>query len=38
VKAYYAENGFANPSNPRFDKVATKDAYTHVMAFTKEKR
>jgi hypothetical protein len=38
VKACYDENGFANPSTPRFDKVATKDAYTHVMAFTKEKR
>jgi len=38
VKAYYAEHGFANPSNPGFDKVATKDAYTNIMAFTKEKR
>jgi dienelactone hydrolase len=38
VQAYYAEHGFANPCNPRFVKVATKDAYTHLMAFTKEKR
>lgn len=33
VKNYDAEHGFANPSNPIFDKAATEDAYNHTLAF-----
>lgn len=37
IKNYEAEHGFANPSNPHFDKVATEDAYKHTVAFFKER-
>jgi len=33
VKMYYADHAFANPSNPRHDKVATADAYKRMIAF-----
>ncbi|MFY0600129.1 MAG: dienelactone hydrolase family protein [Cyclobacteriaceae bacterium] len=38
IKSYQAEHGFANPSNPRFDKEATDDAYKKVMAFIQVRR
>jgi carboxymethylenebutenolidase len=34
---YEAPHAFANPSNPRYNKEATEDAYTHVLAFIKER-
>lgn len=33
VKNYDAEHGFANPSNPIFDKASTEDAYKHTLEF-----
>jgi carboxymethylenebutenolidase len=33
----YADHGFANPSNPHFDKEATADAYQEAYAFIKER-
>lgn len=33
VKNYDAEHGFANPSNPIFDKVASEDAYMNTLDF-----
>ncbi len=33
IRNYDAEHGFANPSNPAHDKVASEDAYKHVLAF-----
>lgn len=35
VKNYDAEHGFANPSNPIFDKASTEDAYKHTLNFFK---
>lgn len=35
VHQYDADHGFANPSNPIYDSQATKDAYTHTLAFLK---
>ncbi|MBL0741619.1 dienelactone hydrolase family protein [Chryseolinea lacunae] len=35
VKNYDADHGFANPSNPIFDKAATEDAYKTTLAFFK---
>jgi carboxymethylenebutenolidase len=35
VKNYDAEHGFANPSNPMFDKDATADAYKNTIEFFK---
>lgn len=35
VKNYDAEHGFANPSNPIFNKAATEDAYKHTVEFFK---
>jgi carboxymethylenebutenolidase len=35
LKRYDAEHGFANPSNPIFDKAATEDAYKAVLGFLK---
>jgi len=32
---YDADHGFANPSNPIYNADATKDAYTHTVAFLK---
>lgn len=37
VKNYDADHGFANPSNPIFNKEATEDAYSHTLAFFKER-
>lgn len=37
VKNYDAEHGFANPSNTIYDENATKDAYTHTVAFFRER-
>ncbi|MFM7358650.1 MAG: dienelactone hydrolase family protein [Sediminibacterium sp.] len=34
---YDAGHGFANPSNPSFDKIATADAHTKAIAFIKER-
>jgi carboxymethylenebutenolidase len=34
---YDAVHAFANPSNPGFDKAAKEDAYTHAIAFLKER-
>lgn len=34
---YDANHGFANPSNPAYNSDATKDAYTHTIAFLKPK-
>ncbi|CAL1517048.1 dienelactone hydrolase family protein [Chitinophaga sp. MM2321] len=36
VKRYDADHGFANPSNPIYNSEATKDAYTHAVAFLKK--
>ncbi|MEO9475331.1 MAG: dienelactone hydrolase family protein [Cyclobacteriaceae bacterium] len=38
IKSYAAEHGFANPSNSRFDKEATEDAYSTVMDFIQSRR
>jgi carboxymethylenebutenolidase len=35
VKNYDAEHGFANPSNPIYDKTATEDAYKNTIEFFK---
>jgi carboxymethylenebutenolidase len=35
VKNYDADHGFANPSNPIFNKEATEDAYKHTLEFFK---
>ena len=37
VKRYEATHAFANPSNPKFNKEATEDAYKNVMSFLKER-
>jgi carboxymethylenebutenolidase len=37
VKNYDAEHGFANPSNPIFDKTATEDAYKNTLEFFKQR-
>lgn len=37
VKNYDADHGFANPSNPIFNKEATEDAYSHTLVFFKER-
>jgi carboxymethylenebutenolidase len=37
VYNYEADHGFANPSNPIFDKTATESALKHTIAFFKEK-
>ncbi len=37
LKRYEATHAFANPSNPKFDKTATEDAYKNVIAFLKER-
>jgi carboxymethylenebutenolidase len=35
VKKYDADHGFANPSNPIYDKSATEDAYKNSLEFLK---
>ena len=37
VYEYDADHGFANPSNPIFDKAATEDAHSKAIAFLKER-
>ena len=37
LKRYEATHAFANPSNPKYDKAATEDAYKNVMAFLKDR-
>ncbi len=37
VNMYDAVHGFANPSNPKYDKVAADDAYAKSLAYLKEK-
>ena len=37
VNKYEAGHGFANPSNPSFNKVATEDAFTKAIKFLKER-
>ena len=37
VKNYDAEHAFANPSNPKFDKVASEDAYSLAINYLKSK-
>ena len=37
VYQYDAEHGFANPSNPHFDKDATADSHAKAVAFIKER-
>jgi carboxymethylenebutenolidase len=37
VKNYDAEHAFANPSNPKFDKVASEDAYSLAITYLKSK-
>ena len=34
---YDADHAFANPSNPKFNKEATADAYAKATAFVKER-
>ncbi|HTP80378.1 MAG TPA: dienelactone hydrolase family protein [Bacteroidota bacterium] len=36
VKSYDADHGFANPSNPVFDKPATEDSYSHAVEFLRK--
>ena len=35
VHRYEAGHGFANPSNPKFDREATQDSYAKALAFLK---
>jgi len=37
VKSFDAEHAFANPSNPNFDEVATKEAYQMTIDFLKKR-
>jgi carboxymethylenebutenolidase len=37
LKRYDADHGFANPSNPIYDKSATEDAYKYTLAFLRAK-
>jgi carboxymethylenebutenolidase len=37
LKRYEATHAFANPSNPKYNKEATEDAYKNVLAFVKER-
>jgi carboxymethylenebutenolidase len=36
VKMYDADHAFANPSNPKFDKVASADAHAAAVSFLKK--
>ena len=35
VKRYEADHAFANPSNPKYDKASTDDAYAASLEFFK---
>ena len=37
IKSYDADHGFANPSNPIYNKEASDDAYKHTLTFFREK-
>ncbi|KAB7729008.1 dienelactone hydrolase family protein [Rudanella paleaurantiibacter] len=37
VKMYEADHAFANPSNPKFDKEATADAYKRALTYLKSR-
>jgi carboxymethylenebutenolidase len=37
VHRYEANHGFANPSNPIYDKEATEDAHKKSLAFIRER-
>lgn len=37
LKTYDADHAFANPSNPKYDKQSTEDAYQHTVKFFEEK-
>ena len=37
VKVYEADHGFANPSNPKYDSDATRDANALTLAYLKER-
>lgn len=37
VKIYEADHAFANPSNPKFNKAATEDAYATSLTFLKDR-
>jgi carboxymethylenebutenolidase len=37
LKRYEATHAFANPSNPKYNKEATEDAYKNVLSFVKER-
>ncbi len=37
IKNYDADHGFANPSNPIYNKTAAEDAWKHTVAFFKER-
>lgn len=37
VKMYEADHAFANPSNPKYDKVATEDAYKRALGYLKNR-
>jgi len=38
VKAYDADHGFANPSNPKFNEKAAESAYKEMFSFVKKRR
>jgi len=37
LNRYEADHGFANPSNPEFDKMATEDSYKKLTTFIRER-
>lgn len=37
VKMYDADHAFANPSNPKYDKVAAEDAYKRTLSYLKSR-
>jgi carboxymethylenebutenolidase len=37
IKSYDADHAFANPSNPKYNKEFASDAYSHTIAFFKER-
>ncbi len=37
VKMYEADHGFANPSNPIYDKTASEDAYKRALSYLKSR-
>ena len=37
VKMYEADHAFANPSNPKYDKTASADAYKRALSYLKDR-